>query len=168
MKKEIKLEVGSITLNEKVMVSDPCYGTDVWCNAIIDNVLSGVYNAFVVIADCDRWGQRVKELTICHESKKPIKTLSCLELASANIGVDSATCGIYDYDYYTQNHDTKNANDEWYDKNVCNGFWDNETKTHMTNGVGIHSCTGYGDGMYEVFVKRDGNDKVVQITLTYL
>ena len=33
-----------IKLNSKVMISDPCYGLNTWCQGIIEGVLPGNYN----------------------------------------------------------------------------------------------------------------------------
>ena len=35
----------TITLSNVVMVSDPCYKLDTWCQTIITNVLPGTYYA---------------------------------------------------------------------------------------------------------------------------
>ena len=33
----------TIKLGNKVMVSDPCYGLDTWCQGVLENVLPGNY-----------------------------------------------------------------------------------------------------------------------------
>jgi hypothetical protein len=39
--------MNQITLSENVMVSDPCYTPDTWCQTKLDNVLPGLYNVEV-------------------------------------------------------------------------------------------------------------------------
>ena len=48
-----------IRLGRKVRVSDPCYGTGVWCAGTIDNVKEGLYNVAVEMSDEGMWGNRV-------------------------------------------------------------------------------------------------------------
>lgn len=161
-----KFNLGEITLNNEVIVSDPCYGLLVWCNKEIKNVLSGKYNCFTRIQNEDFWGERVKELTICHVDRKPFTALKHLEYI-CSVGVDSGTCGIYDKEYYKSNHNDEHADEEWYEKNVCNGFYLNKEQGLMLENKGIISCSGYGDGMYSVYVKRNENGFIYQITIKY-
>ena len=55
-----------IQLGKRVRVSDPCYGTDVWCCGVVDNVKEGTYNVDVEMSDEGMWGNRVKSLTAIH------------------------------------------------------------------------------------------------------
>lgn len=53
---------GFIALNDKVMVSDPCYGMNTWCQGVIDNVLKGNYKCTVETSDEGTWGRRVSAI----------------------------------------------------------------------------------------------------------
>lgn len=46
---------GFIALNDKVMVSDPCYEMNTWCQGVIDNVLKGNYKCTVETSDEGTW-----------------------------------------------------------------------------------------------------------------
>ena len=162
-----RINLGVVNLGGMAMISDPCYGMQTWCNSLVLDVLKGKYNAFVRIQN-GQFGERVSELTLCHESRKPFTAIKYLEHFSSRIGVDSGTCGVYDYDYFNKTHDDNYANDDWYEKNVMNKFYNNKEQAYITDNKGVHSCSGYGDGMYHAFVKRGENDKVFQITIKFI
>ena len=163
-----KVNLGIVNLGENVMISDPCYGVQTWCNSLVLEVAKGKYNALVRIGKDGQWGERVTELTLCHESHKPFTALKHLEHHSAFIGVDSGTCGIYDLDYFESNHDDHSSDEDWYQKNVMNDFYYTKEQAFITDGKGVHSCSGYGDGMYHAYVKRNENNKVFQITIKFI
>ena len=59
--------MNQITLSENVMVSDPCYSLDTWCQTKLNGVLPGKYNVDVQKSDEGDWGTRVSSITIIHE-----------------------------------------------------------------------------------------------------
>ena len=160
-----KHNLGVITLGSSVRISDPCYDMGVWCAKTLDNVLSGEYNAYTRVQDENRYG-RVTELTVCHVNYKPKALSKCN--AYTCVGVDSGTCGIYDLDYYKKSHFENNIDDDWYSKNVCNGFWDKKSRGSNLDGLGVISTTGYGDGSYYVALEENENGEIYRITIQYL
>ena len=48
--------MNQITLSENVMVSDPCYSPDTWCQTKLNSVLPGLYNVDVQKSDEGDWG----------------------------------------------------------------------------------------------------------------
>ena len=112
---------GTITLGEKVMVSDPCYGLGTWCQGVLENVLPGVYDCNVEYSDEDMWEIRVSAIEVTHESCKG-KFIQ-LECEDFEVGVDSGQAGIFDYEYYAKYHkdstEREHVDDDWYDM-VCN------------------------------------------------
>ena len=50
--------MNQITLSENVMVSDPCYSTDTWCQTKLDNVL-GLMSIYITDA-VNRAGNQLK------------------------------------------------------------------------------------------------------------
>lgn len=116
----IKLETkGVITLNDKLVISDPCYDLETWCQGILENMLPGVY---ICRYRYDENEDRVSDISIHHSS------LSSDQLDDAiidsiqtdfEVGVDSGMAGFFDYDYYVEHHkpdhDENNSNDDWYD-----------------------------------------------------
>ena len=90
-------ETKTIILGSSVRVSDPCYGTDVWCAAVVKNVRPGEYDVEIETSDEGMWGKRVKSLTIGLKDYKGILLFN--DVLAAEIGVDSGQCGFYDEEY---------------------------------------------------------------------
>lgn len=107
---------GFIALNDKVMVSDPCYGMNTWCQGVIDNVLKGNYKCTVETSDEETWGRRVSAIQVIHADYMK----KSLEYSKANfyVGVDSGQAGIFDYEYYKKYHsddnETEHVDNDWY------------------------------------------------------
>lgn len=109
---------GIIALSDKVMVSDPCYGLNTWCQGVVENVLSGEYECKVGFSDEDIFGMRVADIEVVH--KDYVDQFLDYRAEEFEVGVDSGTAGIFDYKYYKRYHtdrsEAKHVNDEWYDK----------------------------------------------------
>lgn len=112
---------GTIKLGSKIMVSDPCYGLNTWCQGTINNVLPGIYNCFVEYSDEGDWGTRVSAIEVIHQSFER-KEIEYLDPEDFEVGVDSGQAGIFDYEYYEKFHsdceERPHVVDEWYDR-VC-------------------------------------------------
>ena len=163
-------QVGKIKLKDKVYVTDPCYGTDVWCMKYIDNIAPGEYVCFIKVSDEGTWGHRVSELHVVKESFLRASDEDLNEIPYDNeplscvIGVDSGQCGIFDADYYEEHQpddDYDNLN-SWYRK-VC------ELTYHagITDGLGVATASGYGDGSYPLFVAEE-EDKIVAMKIVFI
>lgn len=147
-------EIGTIQLNNKVIVSDPCYNTDTWCTVRFNTVLPGTYICKVRFYNNTTWGKRVKELFIVHESLKDRHRSLRYEYAG-NACVDSGQMGIFDYDYFEKVNENEETKDRWYNE-ICKttlkydyGIFDN---------LSVVSSSGYGDGSYQVFANWSKND----------
>ena len=149
-----------IQLGKRVRVSDPCYGTGVWCSGAVDNVKEGTYNVDVEISDEGMWGKRVKSLTAIHSE---YSGHSIIQKAPFEVGVDSGQAGIYDEDYYRQYHSEDDCNDDWY-KEVCDLTDPFGTK----DGKCVVSSSGYGDGGYNCYLLRDKNNEVVGFQIVFI
>mgnify|MGYP003290466426 CR=1 FL=1 len=106
-----KKYIGTIELNDKVRISDPCYGIDTWCAGTLTDVLPGVYNCYMQKTDCKDWGVRVASIEIRHKDYSHVEPE---ELTDIDVGVDSGQAGIYDLDYFVKNREDKNGEDNWY------------------------------------------------------
>lgn len=152
-----------IQLGKRVRVSDPCYGTNVWCSGVVDNVKEGTYNVDAKISDEGVWGERVKFLTAIHSD---YSGPSVIVKASFEVGVDSGQAGIYDEDYYNQyhsSHSKDDCNEDWYD-DIC----------QLTNPFGtkdgkcVVSSSGFGDGCYDCYLLKDQNNEVVGFQIIFI
>ena len=94
-----------IELREHVMVSDPCYDTDTWCNGDMIDVRPGMWHTKALYrnglcTDLVVWHKDVKEPEFDQFKKTDII-----------VGVDSGQAGIFDYDHFAKNC----KNEDWYE-----------------------------------------------------
>ena len=159
-----------VKLNDKVIIGDPCYSYD--SVETIKNVLPGIYHAFLRIADCNSWGNRVSRLMVIHKdylAKLDYENDDYYALENTfkglykentdYIGVDSGQVGVYDYTYfrkYENERDYGNPND-WYTR-VCNETFKPEQGGVLDSRCAV-SSSGYGDGSYPCVVFRDKQTK---------
>ncbi len=149
-----------IQLGKRVRVSDPCYGTGVWCSGVVDNVKEGTYNVDVEISDEGMWGKRVKSLTAIHLE---YDGHTIIQKAPFEVGVDSGQAGIYDEDYYNQYHTEQDVNDDWYEE-IC----DLTNPFGTKDGKCVVSSSGYGDGGYDCYLLRDKNNEAVGFQIVFI
>lgn len=200
---------GTIHLGNKVMVSDPCYGLNTWCQGIIENVLPGNYDCNIEYKDKGDWGIRVSAIQATHVDYDACTLDEERELFE--VGVDSGQAGIFDYDYYADYHSDQSewphVNEDWYDRcgeltyyreknpnyepfnwdkyRGCDfDVWhkalteyDNSDKSCISferldgntiDGLGIVSSSGWGDGGYSCFTRRNEDGKVVSIRVEFI
>ena len=173
--------MNQITLSENVMVSDPCYSPDTWCQTKLDNVLPGLYNVEVDRHDEGTgWGVRVSGITILHESITD-DGISLEWEDHSECGVDSGQCGIFCMTSYRNDEMSvgittppldnpfvlpynDKGGDMWYEK-MCQFTLGKEQ--FGLYDTGVVTSSGIGDGLYPMDVMMDG-DKIVGIRITYL
>ena len=103
-----KETLGTIELNDKVHISDPCYSVDTWCAGTLKNVLPGIYHCFYQKVDNGDWGTRIASIEVRHENYLDIEPT---EVTNIDVGVDSGQAGIYDLDYFAKNREDKYGED---------------------------------------------------------
>jgi len=169
-----------ITLSENVMVSDPCYTPDTWCQTKLNNVLPGRYNVEVEKSDQGDWGTRVSGITILHESITD-DGVSLEWEDHSECGVDSGQCGIFcmtsyrndelsesittpDVNFNLGDYRKDDGGEKWYEK-MCR-FTLSEDQFGLYD-TGVVSSSGIGDGLYPLEVMMD-KEKIVGMRITYL
>lgn len=158
---------GTIKLNSKVMVSDPCYGLNTWCQGIVNNVLPGEYKCYVEYSDEGMFGVRVSAIEVVHQDyERPMEFVP----EDFEVGVDSGQAGIFDYDYYITYHSDyqqrPHVNDAWYDM-VCD-ITLNKEQAGVTEDFGLVSSSGYGDGGYTCWTARNNDGNIIAIRVEYI
>ena len=163
-RKEINI-AGTITLGDRVRMTDPCYGMDVWCSGTVDNVLPGEYVPVGVISNEGSWGERVAQIRVNHVDYPMTEPT---EFVDFEVGVDSGQAGIFDEPYYIDHHRDNDYDDpsSWYRK-VCN-ITLSSPGIGTIDGKGLVSSSGYGDGGYDAYVARNDDGKIVAIEIDYL
>ena len=169
--------MNQITLSENVMVSDPCYTPDTWCQTKLNNVLPGLYNVDVQKSDEGDWGVRVSSITVIHKDYEDTDDWE----QHSECGVDSGQCGIFCMTGYRNDELSvgittppldnpfvlpynDKGGDMWYEK-MCQFTLGKEQ--FGLYDTGVVSSSGIGDGLYPMDVMMDG-DKIVGIRLEYL
>ena len=152
----------TITLGNKVMLSDPCYGMNTWCHGVVENVLPGIYDCYVEYSDEGDWGVRVAEIDVLHQDAKRYS----LRAADFVVGVDSGQAGIFDYDYYEQHHTDGSVNDDWYNR-VC-AITLSDASAGTIDDRGLVSVSGYGDGGYGCYIANDADGNIVGFKIVYI
>jgi hypothetical protein len=162
----------TIKLSDTVMVSDPCYTTDVWCNRILTGVLPGEYLTTVMKSDEKYWGERVGLLVAVHkiytDHTLTWRTFPC------DIGVDSGQAGIFSMEGYRNDElftgeaecgfGKYKEGDNWYN-HMCDMTLSKEQWGAYDTGV--VSTSGYGDGSYRLLVAKYSGD-IVGIGIDFL
>ena len=153
-------EIGKITFKDEVHVTDPCYGIESWCSHTLKNVLPGEY---LVTADSDSDGH------ICYLSivnKETIGTIYDpfkMDVECSSIGVDSGLCGFFDKDQFEHFKSTEDLRAEFYDM-----IDSNDSDVRIIDDVGVYSSSGYGDGLYYLYVQRDNQGRAIAAELEYI
>lgn len=165
-----------ITLDDTVMVSDPCYSNEVWCQIKLTNVLPGEYYTTCRIIDDPFWGERCSVLLVVH--KDYIDDTLSWRNTPGEVGVDSGRAGIFSYDTFRNDSICETIDspglgfilpnfnipgDEWYE--TVSGFtvgpemWGYYSK-------GVVSSSGIGDGGYRCLLAKH-KGKIVGIAIDY-
>lgn len=101
-----------IELGDKVMVSDPCYDLDIWCQGVLENVKPGTWHTKAENLNVNCWGNRCSALIAWHED---VEEPNDFEETDIRVGVDSGQAGIYDYDHFAHIKDDEERDERWYD-----------------------------------------------------
>lgn len=180
----------------KVIVTDPCYDKDIWCNEVLENVAKGWWNANVVQAKIGKMGHRIceieaelverypsstagKDSAIIHEQKiiGNIQDSEDWEEISTSIGVDSGQAGFFDIEYFKdEDIVTKELKEEIKQLGFIesNDQWYGMSciKTLSTARWGIIpfgavASSGYGDGSYKLYIKRF-LDEIIAMKIVFI
>ena len=172
-----------ITLSSEVIVTDPCYDTETWCQAKLDDVLPGNYIVDCIRHDTGDWGVRNAKLIAVHEKhyeEAKDEIFLNWEIHPKEIGVDSGQAGIFDmksyrvdglemevpektFDGKTFELPIEEKGDEWYNK-MCKFTLSENMWGYYDGGVVCRS--GYGDGAYTLYVAKD-EGKIIAMMIDF-
>ncbi len=158
-KEEIAL--GTITVSDKVRVTDPCYKINTWCAYTIENMKAGNYIAKAYVVDHGTWGKRVAELVISREGIRDV--LSFEKVEEADIGVDSGMAGFFDYHMFEKESSKTSFRNRWLsiDDNKDGKFGG------IIDNYGAVSSAGYGDGSYELYAAYE-DGKIIAAKIVFI
>lgn len=144
----------------KLVVSDPCYSKDTWCQIILENVRNGKWNAVAEVNNQGTFGNRVARL----RANTPVDVVH-IEKYSGEVGVDSGQAGICDYDAFGWGEGELDDNESFYGA-VCNITLNNSHGIY--NNAGVFSQSGFGDGGYPCYVGYDKDGKVCFVEIVFI
>jgi hypothetical protein len=132
----------TIYLGDKVIISDPCYGLNTWCQGVLENVKEGEYiTSYTRIKDDET---RIGSISVV--CKENIDDKLYYDAEKFTVGVDSGQAGIFDYDYYTKHHtdtnDREHVDDCWYDRacDLTEGYTENLSYVPFTEKSEFKAC----------------------------
>lgn len=146
--KIIEEKIGTLVLDDKVDITDPCYDKTTWCR-ITSDCKPGKYTGYVEISDEGAWGKRIASISIYKDDNK-VSPYSMEFIGT--IGVDAGLAGFFnnkpDYD------------DNWMEFLVESGVFKskdeyNNDKDYYSISYGLFSRSGYGDGGYNVYATSE-------------
>lgn len=143
----------------RLVVTDPCYSRDTWCQGVLDNVRDGVWEAYVAYSDEKDWGVRVAVLTAYYDTTPPEEPK--WERQQFEVGVDSGQAGIFDFDKYPEDPSDTPFYDECCDL----------TLSDASVGVldfGVVSSSGFGDGGYRCETAQDADGHIIAVRITFI
>lgn len=162
--------IDSKYFNGKVDITDPCYDKGVWCRTSI-NVKQGTYNCYVRLLTqdyTDRNGVVIRDIRVSNifmvinEYNNEVydeidaDALDNWEYIDS-IGVDAGLAGFF------ENKPDYNDN-EW--SKLCEDvFFD---RTYGILDCGFWCSSGYGDGNYPCYCRKNENDEVIAIMIEFI
>ena len=153
---ESKKLLGHLNLGKSIIIADPLYEPDSELVLKIDNLAPGKYNALIDEKDYKELGIRTKVLTIANTEyifKEPNELLQ-------EIPVDTGAIGIYDKDYRMG---VQQKNPKWFD------FIDKcAVQKKLPNDKAVACTTGFGDGDYPIYVKRNRMGQIYVISIRFI
>lgn len=115
--------------------------------------------------EIDEYIGRVSVLSIAHEDYEISFDKQEFFLSKIDVGVDSGQAGFYDFEEFSKIKSEKDSSENFYRK-VCNQTLG--STMFGTIEFGATSSSGYGDGGYSCYVKRDAEDFVVASMIVFI
>ena len=171
----------SITLGQfnvstgKMVVSDPIYTLGTWCQAVLENVKNGTWNATMEQSNEGDWGMRNAVLTALHETAVGFEESDWVP-SDAQIGADSAQVGIYDFDFFWNDDKIGTIQNKFGFPVLKKGDkfkFANLDLTDSEDGAGVFesgvvSRSGFGDGVYLLETLAGEKDEIVGIRIVFI
>jgi len=154
--------IGTFELKtSRMLVTDPCYGKEIWCTYTITDAKPGIWEGDVVMSDEGVWGNRVAELHVRHTEDYATDPTEKIDTV---IGVDSGQAGFFDLDEFP---DCGGADDKFYNE-ACEVTLSKGIPAGPVSNMGIVSSSGFGDGGYSLYVGRNDKGEVISASLIFI
>jgi hypothetical protein len=154
-----------ITLPKDVIITDPCYSKDTWCQVILHNVKPGRY--YIDIYPNSGYDlSNGHAFLLTHENY--LRDIHPRKLHKTPLGMDSGQIGVYPLEFYgdeSLNLPVKDKyqayihKDSWYFAHCSEDMWN-----IINNDFTCDS--GYGDGEAELYYDKDG-DEIIRFAVIF-
>lgn len=160
-------------------------------NLVLDNVTKGKWRSFLIINDSER-DRNAGLVSLNVENNKSNNDLDFINIIKngdwkkiGNIGVDVGMAGIYDLKYYRDDNiasyntkyfteskdpgyftESKDPGEKWFDMNSNIVIKPTDFAGVIKHGT--VTLSGYGDGMYNVYVLRDNKSKIIGVKIIFI
>lgn len=157
---------GQIKLEDKIIVADPCFlNFDIYSNHIVSlDIVPGMYNCYINPYSLTR----PKNVIVLLEAED--YTEDGFESIMKSIAVESGQGGIFNYSFYKQMYSLRFGEEvfrEEYLKISDTTYIDNNYQKQIVDDKYFVTSTAYGDGAYQVFVKKNKDGKIIGIKIDY-
>lgn len=162
------VEFGELNFGaESVIVTDPCYNSDVQCREIVP-MLPGAYICVAHFSDDGDWGIRVAKIGIYRSTQVLEEMMEGMYFRIGSIGVDAGLAGFFEKkpDFTDEQwHDFCNdirSGDAWIiDGELVRGFFSSSGFGDGSYSVMAHACPGKQccDGLEIVFIDGEDDDE---------
>lgn len=165
-----------IKLGDKVVISDPCYDLDTWCNGVLENVKPGIWHTKAENVNINNWGERCSALIAWHEDVEELDE-GDYELTGIDVGVDSGQAGIYDYKHFEYLKDNKDRDENWYNNirtfgsvrkpmTVLRKYLAEQLRPLYENRIALEKELGWGNTNSE-YLKAYRSEKNMELKTNY-
>jgi hypothetical protein len=166
--------------NGKLFVTDPCYSRETIetgrIGVTLDAVKTGVW--WAVFRNSVTYPERVAELSIIHESiyppTEPLKLDKYEQDGWWGLGVDTGQAGFFAQKHYPEGDVTGDYDDRSTFYGMC-CFITCDTPNRAgiiasspTTGCGVVSSSGWGDGLYDLYLSKDDDGNVCAARIDFL
>ena len=147
-----KTKIGTRLFGDTIEITDPCYREDVWCRMNDVKIKPGEYTCYITIDEHDI----VHSIAIELSNEKNKSKWECI----GSIGVDAGLAGFFE--------NKPDFNDDEWDV-FCRNLSKEEREGingHFVDS-GFFSNSGYGDGQYKVFARKNEEDVPVALKIDF-
>lgn len=159
-----------VNIGTSVVISDPAYEPGSLCSRTINNMVPGEYICSMQTLDSGLFGARVSGIKLT--LKGWVKKKAASKEMVYEIAADHAMCGFYAREYFLGKNREGQESTEWRNwyRTVEAVTFSHETGfgSGVIDGKCFVSSTGYGNGVYNCAVKKDGLGQVFELWLRYI
>ncbi|WP_028560173.1 DUF4241 domain-containing protein [Paenibacillus pinihumi] len=163
------IQLGSFEVSSgTLIVADPCYeaNRDTIIMGILDQALTGSWEAEVEKTELGDWGEVCAGITVRHSSWTGDGTDFPWVKCDFIVGVDSGQAGVFDLsNYRLPDTGDRSSSEDWYE--TCCDITLNGEEAGVLEG-GAVTRTGIGDGAYGAYMAVNGQNQIIGVKIIFV